>query len=516
MTVSAVLPRVVYAGNGAGPDTFSVANGATPISFNDNAEIVVSYCDPDGVISVLVEDTHYTLAGGPLAGVVTRSAGALPDGSKLAIHRSLPTSQETDLVNLGDYSSQDVEDALDYRARVEQDMLALASLALQSDVFGNAYIAGAKRISGLADAVDQQDAVTLAQLTAAALGDVEFGATAITIDPIGDLPGAINVQDALEALAAPESFAAWTIYARNAGTAGAPSAVALAGLAEELSPGTGDKLLGFGAGGSGLKVFDVNNLPGGGGGGGGLNNVVDDTSPQFGGDLDTNGFDLIVKNGDVIRSGNTNGNVLAIGAWDVDGGAFLSMFDIVSGNTPTGNLYTGVTIGSAYVYRSGGTDIPIADGGTGASTAAAAFTALKQLASTTDTGVVEKATTAEVFTRTADKYIDAALLSSSAARVALADAATVAINWTAGINFSLTAAGNRVFGNPTNAIEGTTITVLVKGSDATDRTLTFDTHYGGDLPVITNCDNTQWYLLSIHCVTAGSHYVVTALDASPP
>lgn len=48
----------------------------------------------------------------------------------------------------------------------------------------------------------------------------------------------------------------------------------------------------------------------------------------------------------------------------------------------------------------GGTDLAIADGGTGASTASAAFTNLKQAASDTATGVVEIATAAEVATGT--------------------------------------------------------------------------------------------------------------------
>lgn len=62
------------------------------------------------------------------------------------------------------------------------------------------------------------------------------------------------------------------------------------------------------------------------------------------------------------------------------------------------------------VYRAGGTNVAIADGGTNADTAAAAFSNLKQAATTTATGVVEKATQAEVEAETADKYPDAALL----------------------------------------------------------------------------------------------------------
>jgi len=47
------------------------------------------------------------------------------------------------------------------------------------------------------------------------------------------------------------------------------------------------------------------------------------------------------------------------------------------------DIPTAVTIGSAYIYRAGGTDVPIADGGTGAGTAAAAKAAL-------DTGLPSK------------------------------------------------------------------------------------------------------------------------------
>lgn len=56
------------------------------------------------------------------------------------------------------------------------------------------------------------------------------------------------------------------------------------------------------------------------------------------------------------------------------------------------------------------TDLPIADGGTGASTASAAFDALKQNATDTSAGVVEKATQAEMEAETANKYPDANLM----------------------------------------------------------------------------------------------------------
>lgn len=48
------------------------------------------------------------------------------------------------------------------------------------------------------------------------------------------------------------------------------------------------------------------------------------------------------------------------------------------------------------IYRAGGTDVPITDGGTGASTAATAFANLKQAASDSATGVIEIAVQSEM------------------------------------------------------------------------------------------------------------------------
>jgi hypothetical protein len=78
----------------------------------------------------------------------------------------------------------------------------------------------------------------------------------------------------------------------------------------------------------------------------------------------------------VLGTRTTTAQTLNISAYDVDGAAYTNFITLTSGNTPTCNLSDSVTKAGNYIYRAGGTDIPIADGGTGASTAVAARTNL--------------------------------------------------------------------------------------------------------------------------------------------
>ena len=68
-------------------------------------------------------------------------------------------------------------------------------------------------------------------------------------------------------------------------TAGAMAAIALADITAEASPATGDYALIYGAEGD-LRKVDWADLPGAAGG---ISNVVEDTTPQLGGQLDVNG-----------------------------------------------------------------------------------------------------------------------------------------------------------------------------------------------------------------------------------
>jgi len=69
-----------------------------------------------------------------------------------------------------------------------------------------------------------------------------------------------------------------------------------------------------------------------------------------------------------IQTTTTDTDTMLIQGYDVDGTAYVPFITITNANDPTCDLNTGVTIGTKYVYRADGTDIPIADGGTGAST----------------------------------------------------------------------------------------------------------------------------------------------------
>jgi hypothetical protein len=73
-------------------------------------------------------------------------------------------------------------------------------------------------------------------------------------------------------------------------------------------------------------------------------------------------------NGCELRTGTTAADTLLISAYDVDGTAYVPFITLTANNTPTMDLGTTTTIGGANIYRAGGTDVAVADGGTGAST----------------------------------------------------------------------------------------------------------------------------------------------------
>ena len=141
-----------------------------------------------------------------------------------------------------------------------------------------------------------------------------------------------------------------------------------------------------------------------------------DTAPSvtFGSDLDTGIYRKAANSLGFATAGNERayidsaGKLFALGAFDVAGAsnfqAATQHTTIELGDASDTTLARAsagdVNVEGNIMYRAGGTDVAIADGGHGQSTAAAGFAALKQAATESATGVVELATAAEAETGT--------------------------------------------------------------------------------------------------------------------
>jgi hypothetical protein len=98
------------------------------------------------------------------------------------------------------------------------------------------------------------------------------------------------------------------------------------------------------------------------------------------------------------------------------------------------------------------------------------------------------ASAANIRANTADKVIDTDAAWSSLAPVALTDAATVAMDMNAGLNFTLAIAGNRTLGQPTNQKQGQTGWIEITQDGAGSRTLAYHSSWkfaGGSDPVLS-------------------------------
>jgi hypothetical protein len=181
-------------------------------------------------------------------------------------------------------------------------------------------------------------------------------------------------------------------------------------------------------------------------------------------------------------------------------------------------LGTIATQASSAVSISGGTitgitDLAIADGGTGASTAADAFTALKQAATTSATGVIELATAAEYRTGTDTARIPAIdQIWAAADYVTLTDAATVAVDLATGINFTVTLGGNRTLGAPSNTKNGQTGVIEIIQDGTGSRTLAYNAVWKfstGTAPTLTTTATYKDYLF--YQVVSSSFIIATLI-----
>ncbi len=110
------------------------------------------------------------------------------------------------------------------------------------------------------------------------------------------------------------------------------------------------------------------------------------------------------------------------------------------------------------------------------------FTGILQLAGAAIAAAATypEASTAEALNNAASRLLSVRASWNALVPVALVDAATIALDLNAGINFSVTVAGNRVLGNPTNGKPGQQGSIFVMQDATGGRTLSFGSAYVPD------------------------------------
>lgn len=127
--------------------------------FLASEDLVVTYIDPAGASSTLTLGTHYTVngVGNDQGGsIVTTSALAGP--GQLVVSREMEAFQQTSLRNQGKFLAETHEDVFDKLTMLIQQGFAIFTRALTRP-FGRDYFYGeGRRITSLADPIDNQDA----------------------------------------------------------------------------------------------------------------------------------------------------------------------------------------------------------------------------------------------------------------------------------------------------------------------------------------------------------------------
>jgi hypothetical protein len=96
------------------------------------------------------------------------------------------------------------------------------------------------------------------------------------------------------------------------------------------------------------------------------NGTAKNNPASFSGTLLPN--DINVLPGAAIRTRTAAGNSYSMQAWNTGSSAYKTFLTLTANATPTADLDDAVTKAGAYIYRAGGTTIPVADGGTGTAT----------------------------------------------------------------------------------------------------------------------------------------------------
>lgn len=534
MTQSALGVIALYTGSGStGPFALTDVRDSSPILFEEDDDIIVRLYDPDdedfpfsGSQTDLTEGVDYTItgAGGTVAGSVTLT-NALTSGWTLLMIRREDRTQTLDIEFGGAFSPDTLEAALDKLTRLGHELKEELDRSFRLDAGVAQYRTTTAVPTPVASGFWQWSDDLKIQFTNVNL--LRSG----TADPDANLgidgDFYIDTDDAL--LYGPKADGSWGSPISIEGPQGEQGEQGPTGT--QILNGAGAPSDALGSDGDfyiDTAAFDIYGPKAAGVWGGGAS-LIGPSGPGTG---DMNGPAGATDNA-VVRFDSTTGKLtqnssvtisdtgtvagalftstgLKVG--DADSSHYLTLqnntsqdadrilgIDVVNASRTLTISANSAIGGTAYVV--GGTAVAVGDGGTGQTTAAAAFDAIKQAATTTVLGVIALATTASVIAMTGEGAITPKHIDDANAYVTLTDAATVSLDWTSGINFVLTLAGDRTLAPPTNGQAGTWRTIKVGGDGGTARTLNFSGYRGGQ-GSLADITSAKEYLLMLQSITS--------------
>jgi len=139
--ISNITPRIVWVGSDA-TDFITLTVSGSALTFNTTAELVVRQkVVASGVETTLALGVDYSISGGPVLqsssppATLVRLAGNLPSGYEISILRVTPTSQALNIDDGGDFSSSQVEAALDKLTATIQELREIAGRSVSISEF---------------------------------------------------------------------------------------------------------------------------------------------------------------------------------------------------------------------------------------------------------------------------------------------------------------------------------------------------------------------------------------------
>lgn len=449
MALAEETPRVLHQGNGTrGP--FSLSVGGTPITYADSSHIRVTRFNTSGVGAPQIEGLSYDLSASsvlPDVGQEVQTVTAatltfkltetvLAAGEYVLIERISPAVQEVVLTSGGGFSTSQNEHGYDAVVRMVQELRARVDRAL-----------------ALAD-LDDADVSS---------GPIKLGAT------LDDLDGKVIGVDGGELVGYAQSdFIGET---GETGAAGADGAL--------WYVGSGTPSDGTGADGD---IY--------------LNGVNGDLyGPKASGTWGSSSGNLAgptgAGTGDMLRSNNLSDVLSASTArtnLGLGSAALLASSAVfqVANNLSEGTASTmrsNLGLGSAALLASSA----VCQTANNLSDLASASTARTNLGLGTS-AVLAETSIAQFRAGTSGKVLSTDKVWAAGEVVGLTDAATVAVDMSAGINFQITIGGNRTLGQPSNVKTGQSGYILIIQDGTGSRTLAYHADWrfvGGIDPVLS-------------------------------